>query len=156
MNCILVPCFFQSLGALINNFLQTFNRLLRWNMASISIFISWDAVQSKCVERSRDIESVLERLNKIREIEFILRVIEFTVKYYSSIFCHLYSIYIILPYSRWYPYRFREMESISISTIFFHSNPYPCLTLTTTLTIHTPPLTLVVISVGVSYLFMWV
>ena len=43
---------------------------------------------------------------------------------------------------------------IFVSTIFFHSNPCPHLTLTTTLTIHIPPLTLAVISVGVPYLYV--
>jgi hypothetical protein len=58
---------------------------------------AWDTVRSKSVERSREIETVFEKLNLIRAIEYILRVIEYAVKYYVSIFSHLYLLYIILP-----------------------------------------------------------
>ncbi len=79
----------------------------------------WDVDQSKSVERSREIDLILERLVDFRDIEFVSREIEYGFEKYSTTNMLFMNNLYYLNLNRDDVNRFREMESIFIFIIFF-------------------------------------
>ena len=106
------------------------------------------------IERNRDSfrETELDSSNRIHSSSNRICGQVLFINFLSFIFTLYYFTLIemiLVDFERWKVYLFPLLYCI-----FFHSNPCPRLTLTTTLSIHTPPLTLAVISVGVPYLYV--